>query len=244
MVYGDVAGKSVSGALMMMAAHEALHTLSMAMEGSDPARLFDLANRRVYQLGKRNFVALAYFSVGDEDGLLRYLVAGQPPPLLRRRDGSVEELPLAGHRLPVGAFRKGGYEVCEVRLEPGEVVLGYSDGVTEARSAAGEFFGEERLHDVVVTAVNASASDLVREVSKAVEAFSDSQVLYDDVTLVAVSRALIEDVGEDHGSSSRPGDRSDHLRNTLPSHSSKDVSPGDAPLGSALPGDTLSGDTV
>lgn len=226
-VYGDVAGKSVSGALMMMAAHEALHTLSMAMDGSDPARLFDLANRRVYQLGKRNFVALAYLSVGEEEGVLRYLVAGQPPPLLRRRDGSVEELPLVGHRLPVGAFRRGGYQVCEVRLEPGEVVLGYSDGVTEARSSAGEFFGEERLLDVVATAVSGSPADLVREVSKAVEAFSDSQVLYDDVTLVAVGRSLEGPESDGSARSSRPTDHSDPSRNTSLSESSKEVSVGD-----------------
>lgn len=234
-VYGDVAGKSVSGALMMMAAHEALHTLSMAMDGSDPARLFDLANRRVYQLGKRNFVALAYFSVGEEEGVLRYLVAGQPAPLLRRNDGAVEELPLGGHRLPVGAFRRGGYAVSEVRLEPGDVVLGYSDGVTEARSAAGEFFGEERLVDVVATCVGAEPADLVREVSKAVESFSDS-MLYDDVTLVAVARAGRSADGRRSPETSS----SDPERNTSQSRSSKEegraVSEVNSDPGAGFPG--------
>lgn len=223
-VYGDVAGKSVSGALMMMAAHEALHTLSMAMDGSDPGRLFDLANRRVYQLGKRNFVALAYFSVDEAENRLRYLVAGQPPPLLRRVDGTVVELPLGGHRLPVGAFRDGGYEVSEIHLEPGEVVLGYSDGVTEARSPDGEFFGDERLVDVVSTAVSATPEDLVREVSRAVLAFSDSSTLYDDVTLVAIGRA---DRSSRQGGGSEPDP--DPERNTLLSRSSKEEDRSPAP---------------
>ncbi|MDA8016553.1 MAG: SpoIIE family protein phosphatase [Thermoanaerobaculia bacterium] len=235
-VYGDVAGKSVSGALMMMAAHEALHTLSMAMDGSDPARLFDLANRRVYQLGKRNFVAMAYLSVGDEQGLLRYMVAGQPPPLLRRASGTVEELPMVGHRLPVGAFRHGGYQVSEVRLEPGDIVLGYSDGVTEARSSDGDFFGEDRLLDVVATAVHADPEELVREVSLAVEAFSDSNTLYDDVTLVAVARtasSMSSARDPDAADRAHRATGSDLGRNTSASRSSKQESRSTGSTGSA-----------
>lgn len=195
-IYGDVAGKSVSGALMMMAAHEALHTLAMAMEGDDPSRLFDLANRRIYQLGKRNFVAMAYLRpvTGDgsgarsDDGVLRYLVAGQPALLCRRLDGTVEELPLGEHRMPVGALEEGGYAVQETRLAPGEVVLGYSDGVPDARSPEGEFFGDERLAELFAAAETTDPEALVDEISRAVERFSGGGVLYDDVTLVAMSR--------------------------------------------------------
>ncbi|MEM9553743.1 MAG: SpoIIE family protein phosphatase [Acidobacteriota bacterium] len=189
LVYGDVAGKSVSAALVMMAAHEALCTLSMAIDDVEPARLFDLTNRRIYEVGKRSFVALGYFSVAEDGVSLRYLVAGQPAPLLRRVDGTVEELPLAASRLPVGALARSRYEELTVALAPGEVVLGYSDGVTEARSASGEFFGDQRLRDVVGTTATDDPEELVRQVMNAINAFTRRDELYDDVTLVALARA-------------------------------------------------------
>lgn len=187
-VFGDVSGKSVSGALMMMAAHEALHALAMTQPR--PSELFTLANRRVYGLGRRSFVALGYFAAGSAaqaDGRLTYLMAGQPPPLLRRADGTVTELPLPEHRLPVGALPDGTYCALEVGVAPGDVVLGYSDGVTDARSPGGEFFGGERLREVVARATGDPKS-LIHDVLAAVEAFTESGVQYDDLTLVSVGR--------------------------------------------------------
>ena len=76
---------------------------------------------------------------------LRYALAGQPGLLLRRADGRVEELPLCRHRVPLGALAEGDYPLAEVTVADGELVLGYSDGVLDARSPAGDFFGAERL---------------------------------------------------------------------------------------------------
>ena len=188
LIYGDVSGKSVSGAMMMMAAHEALYTLAMAIEDLTAERLFVLANRRLYGLGKRSFVALGYFAVRSH--CLEYLVAGQPPPLIRRNDGSVEELPLPSHRVPLGALPQGEYSTLSVELEPGELVLAYSDGVTDARSPEGEFFGEERLLDVVASAAGSGPEELVAEVLGAVKGFIRGGLLYDDLTLLAISREL------------------------------------------------------
>lgn len=192
-VWGDVSGKSVSGAMMMMAAHEALHTLSMALDDPPPERLFELVNRRVYGLGRRNFVALGYLAAARDGETLTYLVAGQPPPLVRRLDGRVEELPLAPHRIPVGALAQATYERRETNLEPGEVLLAYSDGVTDARSPDGEFFGEERLRAVIESRKNDDPEDLVAAIAEAIETFGAGQPLYDDVTLVAVAREASPD---------------------------------------------------
>ncbi len=184
-VYGDVSGKSVPGALMMMAAHEVLHAL--AMTHRPPEELFDLANRRLYQLANRSFVALGYLASDGPGGGLVYSVAGQPSPLLRRSGGEVRELPAPAHRLPLGALATGGYQVCTTTLAPGELLLGYSDGVVETCSPEGEFFGEERLFAAFATAPPEPA-DAIAHLLSNLDAFSRGHAPYDDLTLVAVAR--------------------------------------------------------
>ena len=184
-VFGDVCGKSVSGALMMMASHEALHAL--ALTTADPATLFSLANRRLYALGKRNFVAMGYFAAGPDGKSLSDLIAGQPAPLVRRRDGTVEELPLPDHRIPVGALQFGDYSLLQIDLEVGDMVLGYSDGLLDTRAPGGESFGEERLRQEVAAAP-ADPDLLVEKVLEAIDTFSEGGLQYDDMTLVALMR--------------------------------------------------------
>ncbi len=185
-IFGDVAGKSVSGALVMMAAHEALQTL--ALTHRDPATLFALANQRLYRVGnKKGFVALAWIAASADGGGLDYVLAGQPQLLLRRAAGEVRELPLPAHRLPLGALLNGGFEVRHAAVAPGELVLGFSDGVVDALSASGEQFGEARLHQVVA----ASPPDpriVIDRVLGAVRRFADGAEPYDDITLVAFAR--------------------------------------------------------
>lgn len=185
LVFGDVSGKSVSGALMMMAAHEALHAL--AMTPRPPAELFNLTNRRLYGLGRHSFVALGYFCASEDARRLCYLVAGQPPPLLRRVNGKVSELPLPKHRIPVGAMPDGKYHALEIEVGPGDLVIGYSDGITEARAPNGEFFGTERLFTVLQDTTG-GPDEVIAAVLAAVGAFSGDSLQYDDLTLVAVQR--------------------------------------------------------
>ena len=99
-IYGDVSGKSVPGALMMMAAKEVFH--SLALSAADPEELFRLANQRLYDLGKRSFVALGYFTPTADGEGLTYLIAGQPQPMKRLASGEIQLLPLPEHRLPAG----------------------------------------------------------------------------------------------------------------------------------------------
>lgn len=184
-VYGDVSGKSVPGALMMMAAHEVLH--SLAMTHPDPEELLDLANRRLYRIGQRSFVALGYLAGSANGGGLRYTLAGQPPPLRRDRHGRVSELPAPAHRLPLGAFHQGHYQLLETPVELGELIVAYSDGVIETISPDGEFFGEERLRATL--ALCPPEPELaVLSILEALDDFAQGQPAYDDLTLVAVSR--------------------------------------------------------
>jgi len=185
LVYADVAGKSVPAALMMMAAQEVLH--SIAMTHPEPERLLELANRRLYQLRRHSFVALGYLAATEWGRTLTYVLAGQPGLLRRRRDGRVEELPLDADRLPLGALLDAPHRPLMVDVDDGDVVLGYSDGVIEASSSTGEFFGTERL----TAALGRGPGDpegAVQAVLDAVAEFTGGGAPYDDLTLVAVSR--------------------------------------------------------
>jgi len=194
LAYGDVSGKSISGALMMMAAHEVLNTLAVAHP--NPEELFELANERLYHLrGDRreslqagSFVALGYLSFHPSQGTLRYTLAGQPPPLLRRNTSSVETLCMPEHRLPLGALRLGGHCLLEIDMAPGDLLLAYSDGVVEAQSPDGELFGEDRLAAVLSEITESSPKAAVDHVLTKIDDFTCGHTPYDDLTLLAACR--------------------------------------------------------
>ncbi|MEM7049765.1 MAG: SpoIIE family protein phosphatase [Acidobacteriota bacterium] len=188
-IYGDVSGKSVPGALMMMAAKEVLHSLALA--NHDPNDLFDLANARLYELGQRSFVSLGYLTPCRDGHGLRYLLAGQPQPLKRALGGEIETLPLADHRLPLGALRSKGYRSLEVGLQPGEILLVYSDGVLDARAPDGEFFGVQRLAEVLAASA-AEPEAVVASVLAALADFTRGEEPYDDLTVLALGRSREE----------------------------------------------------
>ncbi|MDQ1349523.1 MAG: SpoIIE family protein phosphatase, partial [Acidobacteriota bacterium] len=185
-VFGDVAGKSVAGALVMMAAHEALQTL--ALSHRDPETLFALANRRLYGLGtKKSFVALGWVAATDDGEGIDYLIAGQPQLLVRSFAGGVRELPLPPHRLPLGALLDGRYVASRAAVAPGDLILGYSDGVTEAQAPDGELFGDERLVRVL-SAARGGPEAIIQQVLEAIAEFTRGADPYDDITLVAIAR--------------------------------------------------------
>jgi serine phosphatase RsbU (regulator of sigma subunit) len=195
LAYGDVSGKSISGALMMMAAHEVLNTLALAHP--DPEELFRLANERLYILrGDRrtslqpgSFVALGYLAFRSATGTLRYTLAGQPPPMVLREGRRIEVLRMPEHRLPLGALKLGGHTALEVEMEPGDLLLAYSDGVVEAQSPDGELFGEDRLASVLADSPSSSPEDAVDHVLAEIESFTCGHTPYDDLTLLAARRA-------------------------------------------------------
>jgi len=181
LVVGDVSGKSVAGAMLMVAAREVLHTA--ALGGASAEEILDMANRRLYTPQPRLFVALAFIEL-QRGGTGRYALAGQPAPVLRRVTGAVEELPAPRHRLPLGALREGSWDLIPLEVRPGDLVLMYSDGLTEAQNAAGEFFGEARLHHLLAAA-DGEPESVVDSVLEELREFTAGADPYDDITVVA-----------------------------------------------------------
>jgi serine phosphatase RsbU (regulator of sigma subunit) len=118
-------------------------------------------------------------------GQLQWINAGHPEPLILRGTSLVQP-PHCPPRRPLG-LQETGSTVCDTRLEPGDRLLLYTDGITEARSPAGEFFGEQRLADFISSALAAgeSAPETVRRVIRAVLSHQADQ-LQDDASIVVL----------------------------------------------------------
>jgi sigma-B regulation protein RsbU (phosphoserine phosphatase) len=132
------------------------------------------------------FVTLFITELDPATGKLRYINAGHNPPLIGRADGSMEQLSSGG--FPLGILPSAEFEVGETHLGPGEALVVYSDGVSEANNPREEEFGLERLTDVVRRNLSASAAGLRDRVESALSAFTQTAPANDDITLVIVKR--------------------------------------------------------
>jgi len=130
------------------------------------------------------FISLFYGEV-EKNGNMVYVNAGHAPPLLRGK-GGLSELTRGG--LVLGPSPDALYERGYVTLEPGDVLLGYTDGISEAESPAGEAYGVDRLRDLLLRKPWTSARELVEMVLADVDAYVGSDLRVDDQTLVAVVR--------------------------------------------------------
>jgi sigma-B regulation protein RsbU (phosphoserine phosphatase) len=119
----------------------------------------------------------------NKDGLLAFCNAGHNPPLVYGVDG-LKRIESGG--MPVGLFEFAPYSVDSLQLKPGDTMVFYSDGVTEAHNVAGEEFGEARLVEVMQRTYQSSADVVLEQIISAVQEFARGAEQYDDVTALVV----------------------------------------------------------
>lgn len=182
---GDVAGKGSPAALLMALLLAMLRTL--LDEALTPAALVDRLNAQIARHAPPSRFITLFFGVFDPaSGALVYVNAGHLPPLLRRTDGRIERLLTGGAAL--GLARTSRYEAREARLMPGDVLVLYSDGITEAEDPAGAAFDEQGLGAVLERRPDATAPDLCDAILAAVRAHARDTRFADDLTIVALRR--------------------------------------------------------
>ena len=185
LVIADVSGKSVPAALIMSGFRAAL--VSQDLARAQPLELAARLNDFLHQSLESGKFVTAFLAVLDGgDGSLTYVNAGHNPPLLLRADGRAEWLREGGTIL--GILPGGVYEQGRTRLENGDVLVLYTDGVTEGARVGGEQWGEERTLETVRRLASESCARIADELARAVRAFEGTAGATDDVTLVVARR--------------------------------------------------------
>lgn len=182
---GDVSGKGTAAALLMSSLHAAIHAQVTAK-----APLHELVKSVNQYLAENTptnrFVTLFIAELDPQNGILSYINAGHNPPLLGLADGAIQQLDSGG--FPLGILPQAEYDLGQIKLNSGDSIVIYSDGVSEANNLEGEEFGMERLSQVISKNITASAAELRDRVESALSAFTQTAPANDDITLVIVKR--------------------------------------------------------
>ncbi len=185
-VIGDVCGKGPEAAQLTALCRYALRAAALQGPDDPPSRLLGLLNRVIisYQPDSSQFSTVAYASLRTDGDRLRLVVAsgGHPPVLVLRHDGAIESVKPAGCLL--GLVPDAFLEDAWVELEPGDLVLLYTDGVTESRRD-GVLFGEQRLAHLAAESAGRSVEDLLLRIEQAAVDFQDGP-LRDDLALLGL----------------------------------------------------------
>ena len=187
LLIADVADKGMGAALYMAVSRTLIRTYAVEYH-TQPRFVFNAANRRMMSDTHGDLFVTAFYGVLDPaSGTLTYCNAGHNPPfLLRRGDATVQALTRTG--MPLGAFKGMTWEQQTLQLAPGDVLLLYTDGVTDAEDEGEAFFGQERLLEVARANLGRSAQDMQDATMAAIHEFMGGAPQFDDITLMLVVR--------------------------------------------------------
>jgi phosphoserine phosphatase RsbU/P len=177
----DVSGKGLGAALCTNLLQGALSGMTL---GTDPARVFNHVNRFLCDHSEIGRYATMFFGILDEQGNLEYINAGHPSPFLLRGEAAQDVFNEGSY--PVGLVPEAEYTSVCMKLEPGDTLVLFSDGVTEAMDPTEQLFGVNRLRDVLHGHSQTSLEELQQAVLQSVENFARGASQADDLTLLLV----------------------------------------------------------
>jgi sigma-B regulation protein RsbU (phosphoserine phosphatase) len=187
---GDISGKGISASLLMASLRAGLRIVARmdtTPAGRDLTQMMRQVNRLVFESSASNRYATFFFGELDpQTRLLTFVNAGHNPPLLLR--GS-EAIPLPPTGMVIGLLEDAGFGQTTIQLQPGDVLLAYTDGISEAMNAAEEEWGEEAMLQAAKTLVNDpgcawSAESLVDCLFREADRFTAGAPQHDDMTVV------------------------------------------------------------
>ena len=185
---GDVSGKGISAALVMATLQASLRAQTLLRPRSTIETIMSNVNRLVRESSPAEFFASLFYSeYRPESRVLEYVNAGHHPPLvIRRSHGRCRVLTLRSGSVPVGALEDSHYESQTFQLELADLLVAYTDGVTESENSYCIAFGQERLERILCHCSARDPQEILRHVLDELSAYSAGGAQADDVTLVVM----------------------------------------------------------
>ena len=183
---GDVSGKGIGAALMMASLQASLR--AQASVGHNLAELMRQVNNLVYKASSANHYATAFYAEYDPRSCqLSYVNAGHnPPAILRKSAAMCQVFRLETGGPVIGLLQQSSYEQASFPVKPGDLIVLFTDGVSESMNAHDEEWGEDRLIEFARTCHGASAFEVMTRILSAAEAFAAGAPQHDDMTLVVL----------------------------------------------------------
>jgi serine phosphatase RsbU (regulator of sigma subunit) len=184
---GDVSGKGISAALIMASLQASLKFQALQQHLRLSTLIGDV-NRLVYESSPTNiFATLFYAEYEPAKRLLHYVNAGHNPPLiLRPKNGSCEIFQLHSTGIPVGIFADSQFASTTFQFEIDDVLIAYTDGITEAENSQHELWGQESLEALLRSCSSKSPKEIINAILEQVSAFANGQPQRDDVTVLVM----------------------------------------------------------
>ena len=180
----DVSGKGVPAALFMMASKILINYRSQL--GGSPSEILTAVNAQICKDNKTRMFVTVWMGILDlETGIMTCANGGHEYPVIRGQDG-VFRLLKDKHGLVVGALTRSKYQDYEIRMMPGDAIFVYTDGVPEACNADGEFYGMERMTDVLNRIAAHDPRGILEGVQADVDAFTGDAKQFDDLTMLCL----------------------------------------------------------
>jgi sigma-B regulation protein RsbU (phosphoserine phosphatase) len=181
----DVSGKGVPGALLVSTLHA---TLKAYLEFSnDLLSVMNKLNNLIIELSTTDrYITLFLGCYDKRTSELTYINAGHMPPLLMKQKEKIERLKTTGIAIGIMAFE---YQVKSVKLEENDILALYTDGVSEAKNEKNEFFGEEKIKDIIKKKHQENSETIRNEIVHTVKEYTNYNTLSDDLTLLIIKKA-------------------------------------------------------
>jgi serine phosphatase RsbU (regulator of sigma subunit) len=188
LVIADVADKGLGAALYMALCRTLIRTYALEYQ-SRPDLVLSETNERILADARANLFITTFYGVLDpEANTLVYCNAGHNPPILVNSDDSHKPLALTRTGMPIGIEEDSSWDRRTLEFSPGDKLIFYTDGVTEAQNDQGDFFDERSLVKTVIDNRDSSAFELQVEILQAVKTFSEGVPQQDDITLMILEK--------------------------------------------------------
>lgn len=183
-VIGDVAGKGIQSTMIMVMIRSILHLITNTTK--DAGTILTWINRGITgRIDMDHYASLTFANYNTEDNSLEYASASHQPMLIwRQNQAKIETIAVASD--PIGVERSNVYETIKLTVEPGDILILYTDGVVEAINAEGDQYGIDRLSQFITKNSQLSARELTNKVKSDIQEFCGSVGQHDDQTLLVM----------------------------------------------------------